>query len=401
MCIRCDLLGTTSRRDLLKLAGLFTAAGALPLLRMGEARAADEKDASLRIGYLPITDAAPLLVAHANGYFEAEGVKAEKPVLLRSWAQLVEAFISGQVNAVHLLSPMTVWARFGSKVPAKVVAWNHVDGSALTVANDVNSIADLGGKTFAIPFWYSIHNVVLQDLLRQNGLNPVSKAAGAPGPKDVALVVMAPSDMPPALASKQIAGYIVAEPFNAAAETLGVGKVLRFTGDVWKNHACCVVFMHERDLTQRPEWSQKVVNALVKAQLWTREHRAEAAQLLSKDGANRYTPHTNEVLAKVLAPPAGDAAAYAASGAIKHPDWKQARIDFQPYPYRSYTEELVKRLKTTLVEGDRSFLDTLDPAVAARELVDDRFVKAAITAQGGLAAFGLPPQFERSEVIAT
>ena len=65
---------------------------------------------------------------------------------------------------------------------------------------------------------------------------------------------MAPSDMVPALASNQIAGYIVAEPFNAAAETLGIGKVLRFTGDVWKDHACCVVFMHERDLRQRPEW---------------------------------------------------------------------------------------------------------------------------------------------------
>ena len=71
--------------------------------------------------------------------------------------------------------------------------------------------------------------------------------------------------MPPALAQKRIAGYIVAEPFNAAAETLGVGKVLRFTGDVWRNHACCVVFMHERDLEQRPQWSQKVVDAIVQA----------------------------------------------------------------------------------------------------------------------------------------
>ena len=51
--------------------------------------------------------------------------------------------------------------------------------------------------------------------------------------------------MVPALAAHHIAGYIVAEPFNATAETLGIGKILRFTGDVWKDHACCVVFMHE------------------------------------------------------------------------------------------------------------------------------------------------------------
>ena len=160
MCIDCLARNNLSRRDALKLTALFTAAGALPLLRSYEARA-QEADAPVRIGYLPITDATPLLVAHANGLFEAEGIKAEKPVLLRSWAQVIEAFISGQVNVVHLLSPMTVWARFGSKVPAKVVAWNHVSGSGLTVAPEINSIADLGGKTVAIPFWYSIHNVVL------------------------------------------------------------------------------------------------------------------------------------------------------------------------------------------------------------------------------------------------
>src|SRR4029453_15963887 len=99
-------------------------------------------------------------------------------------------------------------------------------------------------------------------------------------------------DMPPALASKQVAGYIVAEPFNAAAEMRGIGKILRFTGDVWRNHACCVVFLHERDWGQRPECSQKVVTAIVKAQLWVLSNRAETARLLSNEGQNRYTPHT-------------------------------------------------------------------------------------------------------------
>lgn len=276
-----------SRREWLKLSALFTAGGALPLLNALEARAAAEPDAPVRIGYLPITDATPLLVAHNNGYFDQEGVRAEKPTLLRSWAQLVEAFISGQVNVVHLLSPMTVWARFGSQVPARVVAWNHVGGSGLTVAPQVNSLRDLGGKTVAIPFWYSIHNVVLQTMLKQDGLTPVSRKTGAIAANEVNLTVMAPSDMPPALASRQIEGYIVAEPFNAAAETLKIGKILRFTGDVWRNHACCVVFMHQNDLDKRPEWSQKVVNAIVKAQRWTQDNRAEAASLLSKEGANR------------------------------------------------------------------------------------------------------------------
>src|SRR5690606_39893108 len=81
----------------------------------------------------------------------------------------------------------------------------------------------------------------------------------------------------------RIAGYIVAEPFNALAENLNIGRVQRFTGDVWRNHACCVVFMHEHDLNGRPEWSQKVVNAIVKAQLWTREDRKSVVKGESVD----------------------------------------------------------------------------------------------------------------------
>lgn len=111
-------LDRVSRRDALRLAALFTAAGAAPLLRARAARAQADADAPLRIGYLPITDATPLLVAHANGLYEAEGLRAQKPVLMRSWAQLVEAFLAGQVDVVHVLSPMAIWARFA---PVKAV----------------------------------------------------------------------------------------------------------------------------------------------------------------------------------------------------------------------------------------------------------------------------------------
>jgi len=389
---------THSRRDFLKLSALLTAAGAMPLLTSLKARAASEPDAPVRIGYLPITDATPLLVAHNNGLFEAEGVTSERPVLLRSWAQVIEAFLSGQVNVIHLLSPMTVWARYGGQVPAKVVAWNHVGGSGLTVAPEISDIKALGGQSVAVPFWYSIHNVVVQQLLRSHGLTPVTRPASAViAANEVNLLVMSPADMPPALASRRVAGYIVAEPFNALAEDLKVGRVQRFTGDIWRNHACCVVFMHEHDLNNRPEWSQKVVNAIVKAQVWTRDNRQQAAQLLSKDGANRYTPHSPQVLTRVLAPAASERADYLASGAIEHAQWDEHRIDFQPYPFPSYTEELVHRLKDTVIEGDRHFLANLDPQTVARELVDDRFVRQAIAAVGGMQTFGLAEGFARQE----
>jgi len=101
----------------------------------------------------------------------------------------------------------------------------------------------------------------------------------------------------------------------------------------------------------------------------------------------------------VLAPPASDREAYLGSGAIRHADWDERRIDFQPYPFPSYTEELVRRLRDTLIEADRGFLADLDPARAARELVDDRYVKRAIESVGGLNRFGFPDAYTRTEMV--
>lgn len=385
----------TSRRDFLKLAALFSTAGSLPLLQACGQRQAAEADAPLRIGYLPITDATPLLVAHAEGLFAKNGVEVEKPVLFRSWASLVEAFLSGQVNLIHLLSPMSIWARYGSASPIKVVMWNHMAGSALTVAPDIDNIAGLGGQTVAIPFWYSIHNVVLQKILREHGLKVVEKN---PQAGEVKLSVMAPSDMVAALANRAISGFIVAEPFNAVAESKNVGKVLRFSGDVWRDHACCVTLMQEHDINRRPEWVQSVVNALVEAQAYAATHRADTAIVLSKQGAQKYTPHDEKVLQKVLAPTPDAWARYTENGIIRHPEWRQNRIDFQPYPYPSYTEKLVEMLKETRIAGVNRFLDDLNPQEVARDLVDDRFVKQAVEKGGYRDLFAIKG-WTREEMI--
>ncbi|HEX7324120.1 MAG TPA: ABC transporter substrate-binding protein [Rhodanobacteraceae bacterium] len=388
-----------TRRQFLKLSALFTAAGALPLITRCNAAAAAEPNAPLRIGYLPITDATALLIAYQQGLFQKQGLKVERPRMFRGWDQIVEAFLSGNVNVVHMLSPMTIWARYGSKSPSKVVAWNHINGSAITamVGHHIDSVTDLGGTTFAIPFWYSIHNIVLQFLLRNKGMQPIKD--GKPGPKQVKLVVMAPSDMLPGLATGRISGYIVAEPFCADAELHRIGKILRFTGDVWKEHACCVVQMHERDLAERPEWTQKVVNGIVEAQVWIRHHRSETAHILATDNTAHFTPQPYDALARVLVPNAALHAEYIKTRAIQHTHWFDPRIGFQPYPYPSYTEALVKMLRDTLVDGDNAFLKTLDHGFVARDLVDDRFVKHAIASVGGMATFDQPTDFIRKEVI--
>ncbi len=390
-----------SRRDFLRLSSLSGAA-ALPLLKAGDVWASKHPgdDQPVRIGYLPITDATPLLIAHARKLFEAEGLTVEQPRLFRSWAQIVEAFVAGQINVIHLLSPATLWVRYGTRFPAKIVAWNHMNGSGLTVAHDINSIKDLGGKTVAVPFWYSIHNILLQKLLVDNGLTPVTRTNNARlAPNEVNLLVQPPAEMISALASKAIAGFIVADPFNAAAEVNGVGKMLRFSGDVWRDHACCVTFLAQRDTEERPVWTQAVTNAIVKAQAWSLGHLDDIPALLASDGENRYTPHSKAVLEKVFS--TADYRRYEEEGIIHHKGWHQRRIDFQPYPFPSYTETLVKALRTTRLEGDNKFLEELDPVVVAKDLVDDRFVRKAIEQVGGPSVFNIPENYLRSETLAS
>lgn len=382
-----------SRREFLKLASLFSLSGSLPLLQA--CSVGRQADAPLKIGYLPITDATPLLLAHAQGLFAKRGLAVAKPVLLRSWAQLVEAFLSGQVNLIHLLSPMSVWLRHGSQSPAKVVMWNHMAGSALTVGLDIHHLRDLSGKTIAIPFWYSIHNVVLQYLLRQNGLRVSEKP---PRTGEVQLVVMPPSDMVAALAGKNIAGFIVAEPFNALAESKGVGKVLRFTADVWRDHACCVTVMHEDDIKQRPHWAQSVVDALVEAQIFAQTQRHLVAGILAKDHPQHYTPHSQTVLNAVLNPDSEAWQQY--QNIIRHPEWQQQRIDFQPWPYPSYSEKLIELLQQTHIAGVNPFLAKLHPQTAAAALTDTRFVRHALQRQNAFALFRLPETLQRSEELA-
>src|SRR5690606_36797971 len=115
------------------------------------------------------------------------------------------------------------------------------------------------------------------------------------------------------------------------------------------DHACSVELMHEQDLQERPEWTQKVVNALVQALAWIQDNREQTARIVSKDNAQRYTPHSYEALAHVLQPELLNTQLYESNGAIVNTDLKEMRIDFLPYPFPSYTEQLIVKLTETLV----------------------------------------------------
>jgi NitT/TauT family transport system substrate-binding protein len=189
--------------------------------------------------------------------------------------------------------------------------------------------------------------------------------------------VLAPPDMPAGLAARKIDGYIVAEPFNAMGELKAGARMLRFTGDIWKNHPCCVVCMHEDDTVKKPTWTQKVINAIVKAQIYTSANKAEVAELLSRDGKG-YLPMPADVVKRAMTLYT-DNEGYISSDAIKHEEWNNGRIDFQPWPYPSATKMIVEAMNKTVVDGDKTFLDNLDPRFVVKDLVNYEYVRTALT----------------------
>jgi NitT/TauT family transport system substrate-binding protein len=378
------LVNAINRREILRWSAL---AGVTSILGGCKAKSTDP---TLKIGYLPITDATPLLIGHSQGFFQNQGLSVDRPVLMRGWAEISEAFLAGTFNVVHLLLPLPIYMRFGQNHKVKVVAWNHTNGSALTVASNkkISNFSDLGGKQIAVPHWYSMHNIILQLGLRKAGLEVVMQDRGVKlKPTQTNLFVMKPPDMPTALSTGAIDGYIVAEPFNAAGEVLAHASILRFTGDVFRNHPCCVVVMKEEMIQQYPEWSQKVLNGVVEAQKWVIGNREQTAHILSKDGSG-YLPLPEAIIKRAMTK--YDLETYGVdhgSGAIRHPEWNEKRIGFEPYPYESATRSVVQLMKETKVDGDSSFLKTLDPDRVVRELFDYAMVKSAIERVGGLAQF--------------
>ncbi|MBF0234106.1 MAG: ABC transporter substrate-binding protein [Desulfamplus sp.] len=394
------------RRSFLKKSAAITMGTTLGASLFPFSVASKSSDQQLRIGYIPITDAAPLLVAYSLGFFKDEGLNVPKPVMIRSWTVLTESFVGGKFNFTHMLFPIPIWMRFKQKIPVKVLAWDHTNGSAVTVHGDshIRGFGDLGGKQIAVPSWYSTHNYIIQMGIMAKGLKPVIKPQGdIIAPDEVNLFVLPPPEMPPALLGKKMDGFIVAEPFNALAEMKIKAKIMRFTGDIWKNHPCCVVVSHEQLTKEQPVMIQKAVNAVVRAQLWCTKNPEKAAHILSRDGEG-YLPVNEDVLLRVFT--GYDLKEYLTGPLprpIMHPEWNIGRIGFQPYPYPSATKFIVSQMAKTKVEGDAQFLQALDPDIAEQTLVDDTFVRKAIqdmSIYGSFDSYGnIGDSFAREEVI--
>lgn len=230
----------------------------------------------VKIAYLPITHSLAAL-EEADELETGDGIKVEL-VKYGSWPELLDALNTGRVDGASVLIELAMKSK-QEGIGLKAVALGHRDGNVVIVSNDINTAADLKGKTFAIPHRQSSHNILLNETLATAGLTV----------DDVNVTELAPTEMPSALASGQIDGYCVAEPFGAMGVSLGAGKVLYSSEELWPDSLCCGLVLTDKFIEERPEQAKEFVQSYKAAGNNLDKEKA-------KEVAKKYLSQTDDVL---------------------------------------------------------------------------------------------------------
>jgi two-component system, oxyanion-binding sensor len=258
----------------------------------------------LRIGFIPLCDAAALLVAVDKGFAAAEGLDIE---LIRevSWSNVRDKLNIGLFDAAHLLAPVAIASSLGLghiKVPILAPFGLGVNGNAITVspglhaeiieAADANVLdpmvtarallrvvekrkrAGAEPLTFGMTFPFSTHNYQLRFWMAAAGIDP---------DEDVRLVVLPPPYMVESLTSGQVDAFCVGAPWNSVAVDLGVGCILHFSSDVLAHAAEKVLALRAHWAQENPDTVIRLVRALDRSGAFIEDptNRGEVAALLA------------------------------------------------------------------------------------------------------------------------
>lgn len=247
----------------------------------------------LNLGFVPLCDAAALIVAKEMGFFADQGLEVELSREM-SWATIRDKLAVGALDGAQMLAPMAIAQSLGLGCePTPIVAplalgWG---GAALTVssrlvlgADPAAGLADLVRRrreadasplTFSIVFPYSIHNCLLRNWMSDAGIDP---------DRDVRITVAGPPRMAALLAGGVIEGFCAGEPWNAVAEEAGFGHIAVRMSEL-APRAPDKVFGFARTWGERhPEIAVSVLRALLRALAWieAKENRATLLALLAR-----------------------------------------------------------------------------------------------------------------------
>ena len=304
-------------RTLPHVASLLLSAAVLSHPAFGET-AGIEKD-QLTLGFIKLTDMAPLAIAKEKGFFEDEGLSVTLTAQ-SNWKVLLDGVISGELDGAQMLAGQPIAATIGYGTKGALVTPFSMDlnGNAITVSNAVWALMKPGlalgddgkpvhpisaaslkpvleayaadGKPFnlGMVFPVSTHNYELRYWLAAGGINPGLYApddtSGQIG-GDVLISVTPPPQMPATLEAGTIDGYAVGEPWNQAAVAKGIGVPVITDADIWKNNPEKVFGLTADFVQENPQTTLALTKALIRAAIWLDENdnanRAEAVQILS------------------------------------------------------------------------------------------------------------------------
>ncbi|HMN93047.1 MAG TPA: CmpA/NrtA family ABC transporter substrate-binding protein [Hydrogenophaga sp.] len=337
------------RRLFLRAVGKGTAmaaiASVLPVASLQamaqEKRSLEKTD--LKVGFIPITCATPLIMAHPLGFYEKEGLKVEV-TKTAGWALIRDKVINKEYDASHFLSPMPLAMSLGlgsTAVPTNVATVQNINGQAIVLAlkhKDNRDPKNWKGFKFGIPFDYSIHNFLLRYYLAEHGINPDT---------DVQLRVIAPPEMVANLRAGNIDGFLGPDPFNQRAIFEEVGFIHVLTKDLWNGHPCCAFGTTTEFIQNHPNTFAALYRAVLTAAAMARQPRNR--ELIAKViSPAQYLNQPEVVVRQVLTGRYADGL-----GGIQNvPD----RADFDPMPWQSMAVWMLTQMQRWgYIKGDVNY----------------------------------------------
>jgi NitT/TauT family transport system ATP-binding protein len=257
----------------------------------------------LHIGFIPLVDAAALIVAVDKGFTAAEGLDV---TLVRevSWSNVRDKLNIGLFDAAHLLAPVAIASSLGLghvRVPIVAPFNLGLNGNAITVSPTLHAaiMAEIDGDrfdpmmtalalsrvvakrrksgaeplTFGMTFPFSSHNYQLRFWMAAGGVDP---------DEDVRLVVLPPPYMVDSLASGHVDAFCVGAPWNSVAVDLGVGHILHFVSDILVRAAEKVLAVRQNWSERNPQVLAALIRAASRATEFIEQNRAETARILAQ-----------------------------------------------------------------------------------------------------------------------
>ncbi|MBE9235357.1 ABC transporter substrate-binding protein [Anabaena aphanizomenioides LEGE 00250] len=242
--------------------------------------AAKVETTKAKLGFIALTDAAPLIIAKEKGFFAKYGMTDVEVSKQKSWPvtrdNLKIGSSGGGIDGAHILTPMPYLMTINDKVPMYILARLNVNGQAISVAEKFKDLkvglqskslkdavnkakADKKSIKVAMTFPGGTHDLWMRYWLAAGGINP---------DQDVILEAVPPPQMVANMKVGTVDTFCVGEPWNAQLVSQKLGYTALVTGELWNDHPEKAFAMRKDWVDKNPNASQALLMAIMEAQQW-------------------------------------------------------------------------------------------------------------------------------------